>query len=89
MKDNLHYVQGMGGGFQQQQFYMQQMAGSVQGLQPIPFMGAPVGPQPAFMNGGPMPYQGPYHQMHQPMPTLPPNQAPHYANGPKMNGSFL
>lgn len=79
----------MGGGFQQQQFYMQQMAGGVQGLQPMPFMGGTVGPQPAFMNGGPMPYQGPYHQMHQPMPTLPSNQASQYANGPKMNGSFL
>ncbi|BDA46427.1 probable ADP-ribosylation factor GTPase-activating protein AGD5 at N-terminal half [Coccomyxa sp. Obi] len=82
-------MQGMGGGFQQQQFYMQQMAGGVQGLQPVPFMGAPVGPQPAFMNGGVMPYPGPYHQMHQPMPTLPPNQAPQFANAPKMNGSFL
>lgn len=79
--------QGMGVGFQQQQFYAQQGAGGVQGLQPMPFMGNGVGPQLGFMNGATMPLAGPMY----PQPQMPqyPAQASHFASGPKMPGSFF
>ncbi|KAK9906359.1 hypothetical protein WJX75_000511 [Coccomyxa subellipsoidea] len=84
-----HYrgMQGMGGTFQQQQFYPQQAAGGVQGLQPMPILGSTVGLQPGFMSGAALPYGG--SAFHQPqMPQLPPSQAPKFASGPSINGSF-
>lgn len=81
-------AQGMGGTFQQQQFYPQQAAGGVQGLQPMPILGSTVGPQPGFMSGAALPYGG--SAFHQPqMPQLPPSQAPKFASGPSINGSFF
>ena len=81
-------VQGMGGAFQQQQYYPQQAAGSVQGLQPMPFLGSTVGPQPGFVNGTALPFGSAAFQQPQ-MPQLPPSQVPKYASGPAVNGGFF